>query len=175
MARLREATQKRIQVNNAAPVPRRLAWALCLLGERYGVPVADGLLIDVPLSQADIASLISTSEQSVRKALSGLRDEGVVRWTYRKTVITDLERLQQIAESARAPRAPGNGRAAPVFTDERALSSADSRIRASLPAYAVVPSRSGAGVAGVMPDGGPPPCMIPDRARHRPSSGDEPG
>ena len=58
VARLREATQKRIQVNNAAPVPRRLAWALCLLGERYGVPVAGGVLIDAPLSQADIASLI---------------------------------------------------------------------------------------------------------------------
>jgi CRP-like cAMP-binding protein len=103
-SRLREATQERIQVNNAAPVPRRLAWALCLLGERYGVPVADGLLVDVPLSQADIASLIATSEQSVRKALSGLRAEGVVRWTYRKTVITDLDRLQEIAESAGGTR-----------------------------------------------------------------------
>ena len=115
MARLREATQKRIQVNNAAPVPRRLAWALCLLGERYGVPVADGVLIDAPLSQADIASLISTTEQSVRKALAGLRDEGVVRRTYRRTVITDLERLQEIASSAPRARAPrglgalGNG------------------------------------------------------------------
>jgi CRP/FNR family cyclic AMP-dependent transcriptional regulator len=102
--RLREATQERIQVNNAAPVPRRLAWALCLLGERYGVPVPDGVLVDVPLSQADIASLIATSEQSVRKALSGLRAEGVVRWTYRKTVITDLGRLQEIAGSAGGTR-----------------------------------------------------------------------
>ena len=31
--------------------------------------------------------------------------EGVVRWTYRKTVITDLERLQDIAESPTRDRA----------------------------------------------------------------------
>jgi CRP/FNR family transcriptional regulator, cyclic AMP receptor protein len=106
VARLREATQERIQVNNASPVPRRLAWALCLLAERYGVPVPDGVLVDVPLSQADIASLIATTEQSVRKALAGLRAEGVVRWTYRKTVITDLDRLREIAYSLTGNREP---------------------------------------------------------------------
>jgi CRP/FNR family cyclic AMP-dependent transcriptional regulator len=103
-ARLREAAQERIQVINAAPVPRRLAWALCLLSERYGVPVPDGVLVDVPLSQADIASLLATTEQSVRKALAGLRAEGVVRWTYRKTVITDPGKLRDIAYSATGNR-----------------------------------------------------------------------
>jgi len=103
-ARLREAAQERIQVINAAPVPYRLAWALCLLGERYGVLVPDGLLVDVPLSQADMAALLATTEQSVRKALAGLRAEGVIRWTYRKTVITDLDKLQEIAYSATGGR-----------------------------------------------------------------------
>jgi CRP-like cAMP-binding protein len=96
-ARLREATAHRIEVNNSAPVLRRLARALCILAEQYGVPVPEGVLIAAPLSQADMSSLIATTEQSVRRALSGLRGEGLVRWDYRKTVITNLGRLREVA------------------------------------------------------------------------------
>lgn len=96
-ARLREATAHRIEVNNSARVPHRLARALCILAEQFGVPVPDGVLIAAPLSQADMSSLIATTEQSVRRALSSLRDEGLVRSGYRRTVITDLGRLREIA------------------------------------------------------------------------------
>ena len=68
-ARLREATAHRVEVNNSAPVLRRLARALCILADQYGVPVDEGVLIAAPLSQADMGSLISTTEQSVRRAL----------------------------------------------------------------------------------------------------------
>ena len=104
VARLREATQKPIQVNNAAPVPRRLAWALCLLGERYGVPVADGVLIDAPLSQADIASLISTTEQSVRKALAGLPTRA---WSAGRTAGPLSPTWSGCRKSPLPPRGPG--------------------------------------------------------------------
>jgi CRP-like cAMP-binding protein len=96
-ARLRESVEHRIEVSSAAPVLQRLARALCMLGEHYGVVVPDGLLVAAPLSQADMSSLIATTEQSVRRALSALRGEQVVRWEYRKTVITDLGRLREIA------------------------------------------------------------------------------
>ena len=96
-ARLREAVAHRVEVNNSAPVRHRLARALCLLAEQYGVPVPDGVLITAPLSQADISSLIATTEQSVRRALSVLRAEGLVRWEYRKTVITDPDGLWMVA------------------------------------------------------------------------------
>jgi CRP-like cAMP-binding protein len=96
-ARLREAAAHRIEVNNSAPVLRRLARALCVLGDQYGVPVPGGVLIGAPLSQADMSSLIATTEQSVRKALSRLRSDGLVRWDYRKTIITDLGGLRKVA------------------------------------------------------------------------------
>lgn len=96
-ARLREAAAHRIEVNNSAPVLRRLARALCILGDQYGVPVPEGVLIGAPLSQADMGSLIATTEQSVRRALSALRSGGLVRWDYRKTIITDLDGLRKMA------------------------------------------------------------------------------
>jgi CRP/FNR family cyclic AMP-dependent transcriptional regulator len=96
-ARLRESVTQRIEVNNAAPVIRRLARALCLLSDQYGVVVPDGVLITAPLSQADLSSLIATTEQSVRRALSALRGDGLVRWEYRRTIITDPGRLHELA------------------------------------------------------------------------------
>jgi DNA-binding GntR family transcriptional regulator len=61
------------------------------------VVVPDGVLITAPLSQADLSSLIATTEQSVRRALSALRGDGLVRWEYRRTIITDPGRLHELA------------------------------------------------------------------------------
>lgn len=102
-ARLREATAHRIALNNSAPVLRRLASALCMFGQEHGIGVPDGVLIAVPLSQADMSSLIATTEQSVRRALAALRGQGLVRWDYRKTVITDLAGLREAAGLSPAP------------------------------------------------------------------------
>jgi len=96
-ARLRESVQQRIEVNSGAPVIRRLARALCILGEQHGVAVADGVLIAAPLTQADLGSLIVTTEQSIRRALRWLRAAGLVRWEYRRTVITDPAGLREAA------------------------------------------------------------------------------
>jgi len=96
-ARLREAVEYRIELDNAAPVLRRLARGLCLLAERCGRPAPDGTLIAAPLSQADLSCLVSTTEQSLRRALATLRGSGAVRWEYRTAVITDLDRLREIA------------------------------------------------------------------------------
>jgi CRP/FNR family transcriptional regulator, cyclic AMP receptor protein len=96
-ARLREAIDYRIEMDNAAPVRRRLARGLCLLAERCGTPAPDGTVIAAPLSQADLSCLISTTEQSLRRSLAALREEKLLRWEYRKAIITDLERLREVA------------------------------------------------------------------------------
>jgi CRP/FNR family transcriptional regulator, cyclic AMP receptor protein len=108
-ARLREAATHRIEVNNSAPVLRRLARALCILGDQYGVPAPDGVLIAAPLSQADMSSLIGTTEQSVRRALAALRADGLVRWDYRKTIITDPGGLRAVAGIKPQPVPGGRG------------------------------------------------------------------
>jgi len=91
-AKFRQSIRHRSEANGA-PAPLRLARVLHRLGETYGEPTAEGVAIPVPLSQADLGALIGATEQSVRRALSELRDEGLVEPHYRRPVIKDLDRL----------------------------------------------------------------------------------
>lgn len=95
-AKLREAIRDRIDLNGA-PVMLRLARVIWKLGNACGTPVPEGILISAPLSQADLGSLVGTTEQSIRRTLSTLRDLGLVRSRYREFVITDMGRLREMA------------------------------------------------------------------------------
>jgi CRP-like cAMP-binding protein len=101
-ARFREAVRHRAEVNNGAQVIVRLARALCKFDDFYGVPVRDGRLISAPLGQADFASFIGATEQSVRKALAMLDRDGLVQRKYRETTITDPAGLRDLAGLPRA-------------------------------------------------------------------------
>lgn len=50
------------------------------LVERYGVVQEDGVLIDLDLSQEAIASLVGTTRESANRALSGMREQGIVQY-----------------------------------------------------------------------------------------------
>jgi len=100
-AKLREAIRDRIDLNGA-PVALRLARVILKLGTAYGTEVPEGVLIGAPLSQADFGSLVGTTEQSIRRALGTLRDEGLVLSHYRKLIVTDMNRLREMAHG-RAP------------------------------------------------------------------------
>jgi CRP/FNR family transcriptional regulator, cyclic AMP receptor protein len=96
-AKLREAIRDRIDLTGA-PVVLRLARVICKLGSTYGEDVPEGIMISAPLSQADLSSLVGTTEQSIRRALGSLRDKGLVRPYYRKLIITDMNRLQEMTD-----------------------------------------------------------------------------
>lgn len=76
----------------------RLARVLRHLASRFGTPHDEGLLIDVPLTQREIADLIGSSPPSVQRAFSYLRDRKVVLTRYRRQYITDMELLRAIAD-----------------------------------------------------------------------------
>jgi CRP/FNR family cyclic AMP-dependent transcriptional regulator len=95
-AKLREAIRDRIELNGA-PVTLRLTRVIWKLGNACGTTVPEGVLISAPLSQADLSSLVGTTEQSIRRTLSTLRDLGLVRSRYRELVITDMDRLREMA------------------------------------------------------------------------------
>lgn len=59
-------------------LPGRLARLLLKLGEDYGRPSAEGLRIDLKLSQRDISTLVASSRESVNKQLRVWRQEGWV-------------------------------------------------------------------------------------------------
>ncbi len=95
---LRRATRFRASLSGG-PVAARLAFILDYLAAAYGRPCAEGLRIEVPFSQPDLASLIGASEPSLHRALTRLRQEGVIHTRYRRVIVRDQTALRVIAES----------------------------------------------------------------------------
>ena len=93
---LRRSTRYRVYVNGA-PIAARLAFVLDFLAETYGQPGPDGVRIDVPLSQPELASLIGVSEPSLHRALSDLRSRNVIVTRYRRVIVRDPALLRALA------------------------------------------------------------------------------
>jgi CRP/FNR family cyclic AMP-dependent transcriptional regulator len=77
--RLRRTTESAEELFSLS-VPQRIARKLLELVERYGVVQEDGMLIDLDLSQEAIASLVGTTRESANRALSGMREQGIVQY-----------------------------------------------------------------------------------------------
>jgi CRP-like cAMP-binding protein len=76
-------------------VPQRVARKLLELVERYGVKQGDGILIDLDLSQEAIASLAGTTRESANRALSRLREQGVVQVERVRIRVLRPEKLEE--------------------------------------------------------------------------------
>lgn len=77
-------------------VTQRIARKLLELTERYGVDQDEGMLIDLDLSQEDIATLVGTTRESANRSLSALRDQGIVQVDRARIRILDPDRLEEI-------------------------------------------------------------------------------
>ncbi|MET7806637.1 Crp/Fnr family transcriptional regulator [Micromonospora chersina] len=95
--RLRWANQRRADFV-AYPAEVRVARILVEIAGSYGRRADDGsVVIDVPLSQPELATMIGASETTVHKALRTLRDGRLVRSGYRRLIILDLTALRRMA------------------------------------------------------------------------------
>ncbi|HTF07472.1 MAG TPA: Crp/Fnr family transcriptional regulator [Asanoa sp.] len=90
--RLVWANRRRID-GGAYPAEVRLSRLLCDLIEVCGQAVVAGVRLDVPLSQDELAGLIGAAVPTVHKALSLLRQQGIVQTGYRRIVVTDVDAL----------------------------------------------------------------------------------
>jgi len=77
-------------------VEERLAKGLLELGKHYGVRCEEGLLIDLPLSQLDLADLIGASRQKVNLNLQKLVNQGLIRAERGRITILDQNGLQAL-------------------------------------------------------------------------------
>jgi CRP-like cAMP-binding protein len=77
-------------------VHQRIARKLLELVERYGVEQDEGVLIDLDLSQEAIASLVGTTRESANRALSRLREQGVVQMERVRIRVLSRERLEEL-------------------------------------------------------------------------------
>ena len=101
---LRRSTSHRIWVN-AAPAQVRLALVLSHLVEAHGRPCPDGIRLDVPLSQPELASLVGVSEPTLHRALTDLRARDIIRTEYRHLVIRDPAALDALSSGRGKPGA----------------------------------------------------------------------
>lgn len=81
----------------------RVCRVLVRLGDRYGEPCGEGLRIEVAITQKEIASLAGCATATVQRSFSDLRNLGILTAGYRCQVITDEQRLRDIADTGQMP------------------------------------------------------------------------
>jgi CRP/FNR family transcriptional regulator, cyclic AMP receptor protein len=94
--RLRDADRKRLEFASLDTLGR-VAWRLFELGEQFGEAGADGITVELPLSQEQLASWCGASREATVKALAALRTLGCVTTGRRTLHILDVEALRRHA------------------------------------------------------------------------------
>jgi CRP-like cAMP-binding protein len=98
-SRLRDADRKRLEFA-ALDTLGRVAWRLQELSERFGHDGPDGIELELPLSQEQLASWCGASREATVKALASLRTLGCIATGRRSVVIRDVDALRRHAYGA---------------------------------------------------------------------------
>jgi CRP/FNR family transcriptional regulator, cyclic AMP receptor protein len=76
----------------------RVAHRLVELTERFGVDAEEGIVLDVPLSQEELAGWTGASREAVNKALQVLRSLHMIETGRRRLTVLDAEGLRRLAD-----------------------------------------------------------------------------
>jgi CRP/FNR family transcriptional regulator, cyclic AMP receptor protein len=98
-ARLRDADRKRLEFASLDTLGR-VAWRLYELSGRFGEDTPDGIQVELPLSQEQLASWCGASREATVKALAALRTLGCVSTGRRSVLIRDPDALRRHAQGA---------------------------------------------------------------------------
>jgi CRP-like cAMP-binding protein len=79
--------------------PSRLARALLRLVPTFGKSVEDGMLLDIKLSQQQLAGLVGISRESVNKQLNEWQRDGLIALTKSIITLRDRAALEEIASA----------------------------------------------------------------------------
>jgi len=80
-------------------VDRRLAQSLLKLSEKFGKAIQHGTLIDLPLTQRDLADFTGTTFETVNRILTAWEKQGWLACSHKRFEIIDPDALKVIAES----------------------------------------------------------------------------
>lgn len=94
--RLRDSDRKRLEFA-ALDTLGRVAWRLLELAGQFGEDSEDGIAVELPLSQEQLASWCGASREATVKALAALRTLGCVTTGRRTLRVLDLEALRRHA------------------------------------------------------------------------------
>jgi len=79
-------------------LPGRLARVLLNLADQYGRRISDGMVIDLALTQTDLAEMTGATRVSVNKALGRFRRNGWLRVVGRQVTILDRPAMEALIE-----------------------------------------------------------------------------
>jgi CRP/FNR family transcriptional regulator, cyclic AMP receptor protein len=96
LGRLMAADRRRL-ASASMGVSRSLAGFLVELVDRYGITHSAGVDLNIPVTQEELASLISSSRDSAVRGLSTLRARGLIATARRRITVTDLDGLRRYA------------------------------------------------------------------------------
>jgi CRP/FNR family cyclic AMP-dependent transcriptional regulator len=94
-SRVRSTTRK-AEAMAFQDVQGRLAYEMLDLEKKCGHEAEEGILIDIPLNQNDLASMVGATRESVNKALSTFRSKNLIKMSGPNIVITDRRGLEQM-------------------------------------------------------------------------------
>ncbi len=97
--RLRESDRRLVDARSQEALTR-LARHLLELGARYGAASEQGLELDVPLSQQQLADWVGVSREAVSAGLRQLREQGAVATRRMRITLLDVDRLRSVAAGA---------------------------------------------------------------------------
>ena len=80
--------------------PQRIARLLLDLAERHGNANGDAIVVTIPLSQTELASLAGASRATVTRAFAGWRRRGLVDTGRRQVTITSVTAFRRVAGAA---------------------------------------------------------------------------
>jgi CRP/FNR family transcriptional regulator len=94
--RLRSVAQLAVSLETQ-PAVERICAVLLALSDRFGVPCDEGLLIDIRLTNHDLAAIAGVTRQFANATLNDLRQRGLLTTRNHNLVLVDVPGIEAIA------------------------------------------------------------------------------
>lgn len=91
------------QLHYLASVQERIAHQLVMLGDKFGVPTANGTSINLKLTRNEFAQLASTINESLSRHLTEFKTEGLIELNGKEIIIKDRAGLLMKSGNAQRP------------------------------------------------------------------------
>jgi len=88
---------RRCEERHALSLPQRLARQVLQLARRFGRAAANGVRIDLAVSQGDLASMVGGSRQRVNRALRQMQQLGIMQLGPQRLLVLDVGGLDAVA------------------------------------------------------------------------------
>lgn len=90
----------KIRCISGEKVQKRILCVLLKAVDERGISNGCGLLLDVPLTNRDLAGLVGTTEESVSRFMSSLKRDGIIAVEEKRLVICDKKALVEMFENS---------------------------------------------------------------------------